>query len=57
LKAPGATGAEVAAGAGLRVYVTEHFGFRGEFRLYHPFGLDNVGNFYRATGGIFFQLK
>jgi Outer membrane protein beta-barrel domain len=55
--AAGATAFEVAAGAGARLYLSEHFGFRGEFRLYHPFGIQNLGSFYRATGGIFFQLK
>jgi hypothetical protein len=57
LAIPGATGAEIAGGAGVRVYATEHFGFRGEFRIYRPFGIDNVSSFFRVTGGIFFQLK
>lgn len=44
-------------GAGLRFYVTEHFGFRGEFRLFKPIGVENLTSFYRVAGGIFFQLK
>jgi len=56
-QAPGATAFEIAAGGGARLYLSEHFGFRGEFRLYHPFGISNIGTFFRATGGIFFQFK
>jgi hypothetical protein len=55
--APGATAVELAGGVGVRVYANQHFGFRGEFRVYHPFGIANVGTFYRFSGGIFFQLK
>jgi hypothetical protein len=55
--ASGATAFEVAVGAGVRMYFSEHFGFRGEFRFYHPFGVDNLGSFYRVSGGLFFQLK
>jgi len=55
--AKGQTAAAVDVGAGARFYVSEHFGFRGEFRFYHPFGLDNLTSFYRVAGGIFFQLK
>jgi len=53
----GASAFEVAVGAGARMYLSEHFGFRGEFRFYHPFGVDNLGSFYRVSGGLFFQLK
>ncbi len=55
--AQGATAFEAAVGAGVRMYFTEHIGFRGEFRFYHPFGVDNLGSFYRVSGGLFFQLK
>ncbi len=51
------TSAAVDFGAGARLYVTEHFGFRGEFRFFRPFGLDNLTSFYRIAGGVFFQLK
>jgi len=53
----GQTAFEIAGGAGLRVYMTEHFGFRGEFQIYHPFGIANLGSFYRVSGGVFFELK
>lgn len=49
--------AAIDGGAGARFYVTEHFGFRGEFRIFRPFGIDNLTSFYRIAGGIFFQLK
>lgn len=53
----GGTAFEVAAGAGARLYLSEHFGFRGEFRFYHPFGVSGLGSFYRVSAGLFFQLK
>ncbi len=53
----GGTAFEVAVGAGARLYLNEHFGFRGEFRFYQPVGISNLGAFYRVSGGLFFQLK
>jgi hypothetical protein len=47
----------VNGGAGIRFYVTEHFGFRGEFRMFRPFGIPYLTSFYRVAGGIYFQLK
>jgi hypothetical protein len=53
----GDTGFALNAGAGLRVYATEHFGFRGEFKIIKPYSIPNLDSFYRFAGGIFFQFR
>jgi hypothetical protein len=42
-------------GGGLRFYVTERVGFRGEFKGYKPTGTF-TDVFYRVTGGFFYQF-
>jgi hypothetical protein len=54
---PGQSVFAVDGGAGARAYVTEHFGFRGEFRYFKPVGLNSVKSFYRIAFGVFFQFK
>ncbi len=50
----GATGASVNGGAGLRIYVTERFGFRTEVKAYKPFvsGATLTGNGAAGTVGL-----
>jgi hypothetical protein len=49
-----ATTYATSVGGGLRYYVGEHYGFRGEFKAYIPG--NNLDKFYRATGGFFYQF-
>lgn len=53
-KVAASTNFTVSFGGGLRVYATEHVGFRGEFKAYKPTG--GLDMFYRATGGFFYQF-
>ena len=47
----------VSGGGGVRIYATERFGFRGEFKIYKPVNGTGLNSFFRFAGGVFFQLK